>query len=469
MTATAATPPVIEGAVASANRARPAERHVAYVETVDFGPGTKVHRFRYPNGLTLLCEVDPSAPVVALQTWVKVGSRMERPGKTGICHLFEHLMFGETEDRPHGAFDRLLEEAGAENNAATYVDWTFYQQNLPREALSLGLSLESSRFEKLVLQDHQVKSEKEVVANERRQRVDDSIDGFMNEVLFKEAFRVHGYGIPTIGWMEDIEGFTPDDCTSFYRTYYAPNNATLVLVGDVALDETLGLVADTFGALARSTIPEEVPRPEPPQEGERRVVLEKPTDTVKISVGYKCPAISGADHPALVVANEILLGGRAGRVHKRLVKERELASEVQGSVGFFEHPGLYELTLAGREDVAAEELLGGLDEVLDAFVTEPVSEAELERAKARLELETVQSLESASGRAETLGFYETLLGDPAALFGRLVAYRAVTAADVLRVARATLVRDSRTVVEVHPDGSALDEDDEEEDDEEDDS
>lgn len=453
----------LAGAVAIVNRDRPAARHVAYVETVDFGPGTKVHRFRYPNGLTLLCEIDPSAPVVALQTWVKVGSRMERPGKTGICHLFEHLMFGETEERAHGAFDRLLEEAGAENNAATYVDWTFYQQNLPREALALGLSLESSRFEKLVLQEHQVTSEKEVVANERRQRVDDSIDGFMNEVLFKEAFKVHGYGIPTIGWMEDIEGFTPEDCTSFYKTYYAPNNATLVLVGDVALEETLGLVSDTFGALARSSIPEELPRPEPPQEGERRVVLEKPTDTVKIAVGYKCPAVSGADHPALVVANEILFGGRAGRVHKRLVKERELASDVQGSVGFFEHPGLYEITLAGREDVTAEDLSSGLDEVLDAFTAEPVSDAELERAKARLELETVQSLESASGRAETLGFYETLLGDPSALFGRLAAYRAVTAADVLRVARALLVRDSRTVVEVHPDGSEPDDEDADED------
>jgi zinc protease len=452
-------------AVATANRDRPAERHVTHVETLDFGPGTKVHRFRYPNGLTLLCEVDPSAPVVALQTWVKVGSRMERPGKTGICHLFEHLMFGETEERPHGAFDRLLEEAGAENNAATYVDWTFYQQNLPREALQLGLSLESSRFEKLVLQDQQVTSEKGVVANERRQRVDDSIDGFMNEVLFKEAFRVHGYGIPTIGWMEDIEGFTPDDCLAFYRTYYAPNNSTLVLVGDLALEETLGLVADTFGALSRSTVPEEASRPEPPQEGERRVVFEKPTDTVKIAIGYKCPAISEADHPALVVANEILFGGRAGRVHKRLVKERELASEVQGSVGFFEHPGLYEITLAGREEVAAEDLLAELDLVLEAFVAEPVSEAELERAKARLELETVQSLESASGRAETLGFYETVLGDPAALFGRLVSYRAVSSQDVLGAARAVLVRAARTVVEVHPDGSSLDEDDDPEDDE----
>jgi zinc protease len=458
---------VVAGAVAIVNRDRPLERHVAHVETVDFGPGTKVHRFRFPNGLTLLCEIDPSAPVVALQTWVKVGSRMERPGKTGICHLFEHLMFGETEERPHGSFDRLLEEAGAENNAATYVDWTFYQQNLPREALSLGLSLESSRFEKLVLQDDQVASEKEVVANERRQRVDDSIDGFMNEVLFKEAFKVHGYGIPTIGWMEDIEGFTPEDCTSFYRTYYAPNNATLVLVGDVALEETLGLVADTFGALARSSIPEELARPEPPQAGERRIVLEKPTDTVKIAIGYKCPPISGSDHPALVLANEILLGGRAGRVHKRLVKERELASEVHGSVGFFEHPGLHEITIAGREDVEAEEILAALDEVLEGFLAEPVSGAELERAKARLELETVQSLESASGRAETLGFYETLLGDPAALFGRLEAYRAVSAADVLRVARALLVRENRTVVEVHPDGSEPDGDDEDGDDEED--
>lgn len=435
------------------NQAREAARHATYRGDADFGPGMVIHRFTFPNGLTLLCEVDKSAPVICLQTWMRVGSRFEKPGKTGICHLFEHLMFGETEERAHGAFDRLLEEAGAENNAATYVDWTYYHQNLPKAALSLGLTLEASRLEKLVLRSPQVESEKEVVANERRQRVDDSIDGLMNEVLFKEAFKVHGYGIPTIGWMEDIQGFTPEDCVAFYREYYAPNNATLVLVGDLDIEEAVGLVADTFGRLKKSELSAEAAKVEPEQTEERRVVLSQPTDTFKVAIGYKCPAIDDPDHPVLVVMNEILFGGRAGLVHKKLTKELELASEVHGSATFLKEPGLYEIALSGRDGVSADVLVGALDDLFVAFTSEMVSDRDLDRAKARLELETVQSLESASGRAETMGFYETLLGDPTALFGRLERYRAVTREDVLRVARALLVATRRTIVEVHPDGS----------------
>ena len=452
--------------VNSVNRGREPSRHFRYAGKELFGPGAEIHRFALANGLTLLCEIDASAPVVSLQTWMRVGSRLEQPGKTGICHLFEHLMFGETEERAHGAFDRLLEEAGADNNAATFVDWTYYHQNLPKDALELGLTLEASRLDKLVLRKPQVESEKEVVANERRQRVDDSIDGLMNEELFKAAFKVHGYGIPTIGFMEDIQGFTEEDCTAFYKTYYAPNNATLVLVGDFELEATLGLVADTFGLLAASELPPEADRTEPPQAEERRVVLEKPTETFKVAIGYKCPAIAHPDHPVLVVANEILFGGRAGRVHKQLVKTMEIATEVQGHAGFFRDPGLYEISISGRDDVTSEALTAALDAVLEQFVAEPVSEKELERAKARLELETVQSLETVSSRAETMGFYETLLGDPTALFGRLDAYRKVTAADVQRVARAVLAKNGRTIVEVHPDGSEPDDDDAEEDEDE---
>src|SRR6185503_8847493 len=151
--------------------------------------------------------------------------------KTGIAHLFEHLMFGETESVAHGAFDRMLEEAGAETNAATFLDWTYYHTNLPKDALELTVELEAERMARLVLRDPQVSSEKEVVANERRQRVDDDVDGSVSELLYKTAFSEHAYRRPTIGWMQDIQAFTTEDCRAFYRTYYAPNNASLVAVG----------------------------------------------------------------------------------------------------------------------------------------------------------------------------------------------------------------------------------------------
>lgn len=422
--------------------------------TVLFGPSMRVERFVLGNGLKLLVLVDPSAPVICLQTWFGVGSRHERAGKTGIAHLFEHLMFGETEDVTHGAFDRMLEEAGAETNAATFLDWTYYHTNLPKDALPLAMRLEAGRIARLVLREPQVTSEKEVVANERRQRVDDDIDGAVSELLYKEAFQQHGYGWPTIGWMADIQGFTTEDCVAFYRTYYAPNNAALVVVGDVDLAQVISLAQEHYGALVPAEIPVEDVRPEPPQIEERRARTEKPTPTYKVAIGYRGPAMGDFDHAPLVLLNEILFGGRSSRVHRALVQEQEIATEVRGWVGSFRDPGLYDLYLSARGEHTADELLGALDPLLAAVQKEPVTQGELERAKARLELSTLQGLETVSGKAEQIGFYETVLGDPAALFDKLATYRRATVGDLLRVARRYLVTSARTVIEVVPDKSA---------------
>ncbi|MBK6516684.1 MAG: insulinase family protein [Polyangiaceae bacterium] len=455
----------IEAIVSRLNAARPPARSVRYEGPAPFGQGMTVHRFALSNGLRVLVEIDPAAPVLCLQTWMRVGSRFEKAGKTGISHLFEHLMFGETEKSAHGAFDRLLEEAGGETNAATSLDWTYYHQNLPKTALALGLRLEAERLAHLVLREPQVASEKEVVANERRQRVEDDVDGAVSELLYREAFREHAYGIPTIGLMKDILSFTPEDCTEFYRTYYAPNNATLVLVGDVDLEETLGLVADHMGALEPSEVPLEDVHPEPPQLEERRLVVDKPSPTHRVAIGYKCPALGDFDHAPLVVLNEILFGGRSSRLHRRFVKELELATEVRGWVGTGRDPSLYDISLTAREDVTNERLLEVFDEEIAKIMASSVDEAELDRAKARLELGTLQSLESVSGRAETIGFYDTVLGEPGALFTKLEAYRRVTRADVLRVARRVLSSTGRTMVLVRPSGDedeAVDEGSEEE-------
>ncbi|HTJ80251.1 MAG TPA: pitrilysin family protein [Polyangiaceae bacterium] len=446
---------------AKLSASRPEGRRLRHVASEPFGPGMTIERFQLDNGLTVLVERDNSAPVVSLMTWVKVGSRFEKEGKTGISHLFEHLMFGETEVTPHGAFDRQIEEAGGETNAATFLDWTYYVQNLPTSAVGLGMRLEAERMARLVLREPQVASEKDVVMNERRQRVEDDVDGAVSEALYREAFKVHAYGIPTIGWMRDIESFTPDDCTAFYKTYYAPNNATLVLSGDVEPERDLATLLDTFGLLSPSEIPVEDVHPEPPQIEERMLVLEKPTSVHRVAIGYKAPAFGDFEHAAMVVLAEILFGGRSGRIHKKLVREKEIASEARGWVGTFRDPSLFDIGLTAREGTTAEELLGAFDAELDKVLEAPVTDDELERAKARLELGTVQSLETAPGRAETIGFYETVLGDPGAIFGKLDAYRRVTKSDVLRAARRFLVKTSRTVVLVHPSGEPSEELDEE--------
>ena len=413
-----------------------------------------VHRFRLGNGLRLLVLVDRSAPVMSYFTWFRVGSRHEKPGKTGLAHLFEHLMFNESEGVKAGEFDRKLEENGAESNAATWLDWTYYYESLPKDRFALAVKLESNRMAKLVLREPQLVSEKEVVANERRMRVDDDVEGIANEVLYKTAFTKHPYHWPTIGWMVDIENFNTGDCVAFYNTYYAPNNATIVIAGDVREQDVLERIRDGYGEIPASTIPEEDTSPEPPQLESRTVVLKKPTASEKMFIGFHGPALGDADHAALSILNEVLFGGRASRMYRELVTTREVCTELRGWVSTFRDPGLYELSFTARPGTTNADVLARVDAELARVRDEVVTEEELTRAKARLELGLVQSLETASGKAEQIGFYDTVLGDPAAAFRRLETYRRVTSGEMRTAARRYLTLDARTIIYVLPEAAA---------------
>ncbi len=409
-----------------------------------------VHRFRLGNGLRLLVLVDRSAPVMSYFTWFRVGSRHEKPGKTGLAHLFEHLMFNESEGLKAGEFDRKLEENGAESNAGTWLDWTYYYESLPKDRFGLAVKLESNRMAKLVLREPQIVSEKEVVANERRMRVDDDVEGTANEILYKTAFTKHPYHWPTIGWMADIEGFDTEDCVAFYKTYYAPNNATIVIAGDVREQDVLEKIRDAYAAIPSSVIPEEDTTPEPAQLDVREVILKKPTASEKLLVGYHGPALGDADHPALSILNEVLFGGRASRLYQELVTKREACTELRGWVSTFRDPGLYEMYFTARPGVTRADVLARVDAELTRVRDEVVTDEELVRAKARLELGLVQSLETASGKAEQIGFNDTVLGDPAAAFRRLEAYRRVTSGEIRTAARRYLTLDARTIIHVLP-------------------
>jgi zinc protease len=417
-----------------------------YEGAVAFGPSLVVERFRYKNGLSLLCCEDHSAPVLSYHTWFKVGSRHERPGKTGIAHLFEHLMFGETEHLGPGEYDHRLEEAGAETNASTWLDFTQYTVNAPAKALPLVVELEAERLRFLSLTEKQVSTEKDVVANERRYRVDDDIEGATSELLWSTAFQKHAYHWPTIGWMPDILGFCPEDCTAFYKTYYAPNNATVVAVGDFKLADLLTRIGKEYEPLTAAELPVEDVNPEPPQIEERKLEISKPTPTEKLILGYRGPALGDFDHIAVSVLGEVLCGGRPSRLVKRLVHELELASDVRMSVGPFRDPGLIEVSVTARDEHSAEALLAIVDEEFERVQKEPVTQDELERALARLELGMLASLETVDGKASTLGFYETVLGRPATAFERLDAMQKTTLSDLRRAARTFLVKTSRTTV-----------------------
>lgn len=420
-----------------------------FVRDQAFGDALTLRRFRLGNGLTVLLLVDRAAPTVSYHTWFRVGSRHERPGKTGLAHLFEHLMFSETRNHPHGDFDRLMERAGAEANAATWTDWTCYYENAPRDTLPLLIELEADRMSNLLLRVPQVTSEKEVVSNERKLRVDDDVEGKALELLYDSAFRRHPYRWPTIGWMQDIRSFTVRDCQEFYRTHYAPSNATVVIAGDFNEQEALSHVQKHYGGLSasRSAKPP-MPATEPSQRAERVLQLTAPTPTEKLLLGYRAPSFSDPNTPALVIANEVLLGGHSSRLHRLFCLDEEIALSVRGSISPFIDPGLFEIWVFLREGRPKADALALLDREIGRLGSEGPSRLELDKAINQLELSFLHSMETAGGKAEQIGFYETVADDGAAVFDRLAAYRQVTADDVKRVVAKYLRPSRRTRVEI---------------------
>lgn len=422
------------------------------IERQPFGPRLSIEKHRLDNGLTALLLPDRAAPVVAYQTWFHVGSKHERPGRTGIAHLFEHLMFNRTVHLAAGEFDRRLEAVGAEANAATWVDWTFYRNSAPARALPLLVELEAERMQHLVLETEPVESERQVVLNERRQRVDDDVEGFLAEALYRLAFTAHSYGHPTIGWRSDIEAISTEDARVFYRTFYAPNNATVVVVGDFAGDDALALLEKRYGHIAPADIVLPRSAAEPDQALERRAVYAKPVLADRAIFAYKAPPQAHDDWLPLVLATEILVGGPSARLYRELIVTREAATAVQGMVAPFSEPGLLEIFVSmARGEVAqvAEDLLDAATALLAA---EPPSDAELEKVKNRLETEHWAQLDTADGKAEALGHHETTSGDHKRLFEVAERVAAVTAADIVRVAGRYLRRDARTVVVAEPSG-----------------
>jgi zinc protease len=423
-----------------------------------------VRRWRFGNGLAVIVLVDRAAPLFSYQTWFRVGSRHEQQGLTGMAHLFEHLMFNQTEHLPPGELDRLVERTGGETNAATWVDWTYYRDSLPARDLELAVRLESERMQHLVLEAGPLESEREVVVNEREERVENDVDGFLDEELFRLAFTAHPYHWPTIGWMEDIRRIGQEDIRRFYRTYYSPNNATIVVVGDVDEARLLGLIASYYGAIAPASLPTETALIEPEQEEERRVRFAKPVPSDRAVLGYKIPGQGHPDWAALELASTLLAGGPSARLYRRLVVETEIASSIDVGVMPFRDPSLLRIGVSLARGRRAEEAIAEIDLALATLAREPVSAAELAKVKNVVETDFWSGLIDCDGKAEALGHYESTLGDFRRLFDMAERLEAVGADDLQRVAASYLVPSRRTVVIAEPDGDA--EDEEEDDDDE---
>ena len=397
------------------------------------------------NGLRVIVWPVHHIPNVALNLWVRAGSRNEAPGITGLAHFFEHMMFNGTLRRHPGEFDRLMEAQGGANNAFTSDDVTVYQDWFPSHALELVLDLESDRVANLAFAPELIESERGVVTSERRLRVEDNNHGLLAEQVQAAAFLAHPYRFPTIGWPEDIRSWRIEDLQAFYRTYYAHNNLTLTLAGDVDPDRALTLARRYFDPIAAQAPPTPVAAREPEQFTERRVLIRRKVHTPLLQCAYKAPAAADSRAPAIELLLSVLVDGDASRLHRSLVEDQRLAIEVGGhwQEGF--DPGLLWLSLTLPEETSPELALEALDRELEGLARDGVTEADLARARNLAVVGFWKKLATIDGKAHLLGEYEVFHGEWARLFDAPARVAEVTRAQVREVAEEILERSRRTV------------------------
>jgi len=410
----------------------------------------RVRAHTLPNGLRLRVLADGSAPTLSYYTFFQVGSRNERLGTTGISHLFEHMMFNGAARYGPKEFDRVLEARGGHSNAYTSNDVTAYYEDLASDALETVVDLESDRMRSLRLTSDSLEQEREVVKEERRLRTENSIFGLMEEQLEALVFLAHPYRWPVIGWMEDIERISREDCEAFFRTYYAPNNAAIYAVGDLDPDRTLALVESHYADIPSGPRPAPVPLGEPPQRGERRAKVRYPAQAPALLAGWRGPAARSPDSAALDVLQVCLAVGESSRLRRRLVQEDEVAVSVSISWGWRIDPGVFLAFAELAPGVRTGRAEATLWEEIDRVATRGVSPAEVRRAQALLRSSVLHELATHHGVAHALGQAESLLGDWREAGRALDHYAAVGPKDVRRVAAAYLDPSRRCVVVLEP-------------------
>ena len=397
------------------------------------------------NGLKVVVWPDKDIPNVALYNWYKVGSRNEYAGITGISHFFEHMMFNGTTTRKPGEFDRNMEANGGANNAYTSSDVTVYQDWFPRSALGTIFDLEGDRMANLSFDPKVIESERGVVYSERRSSIDNDNLGALIEQIDATAFTAHPYQIPTIGWPSDIEAWTIDDLKTFYRTYYAPNNAVMFVVGDVEADEIFALAEKHIGGIPAQPAPRAITTKEPEQTGERRIEMKRPAQTPLLVFAHHGLRGNDPDMPALQLLISILSDGNSSRLQRELVDTQQLAVDIGSQVGIGFDPSLvylYALLPSGGNLAKTE---SALDAMLTEIGNKGVSQAELDKARRQKLAAFWRSMSTISGKAQAMGGYEVFSGDYRKLFDAPAQFERVTVADIQRVASKLFRRENRTV------------------------
>ncbi len=414
-----------------------------------------VSEFVLDNGLKVLVKEDHRAPVAVSQLWYKVGASYEHGGITGLSHMLEHMMFKGTERYGPGEFSRLLAEAGASDNAFTGRDYTAYYQKLGVDKLELAFRLEADRMRGLLLDREEFLKERDVVAEERRLRTEDRPNSRLYEQFMAAAYVAGPYGHPVIGWMNDIQNYTVEDLAAWYERWYAPDNAVLVVAGDVEPGAVRALAEKHFGAIPAAGTAPPKPRREPAQTGPRHIEMSIPARLPYLVMGYKTPNIQTAGEAwepyALTVLAAILDGGSSARLQRELVRGAEVAASASADYSLYQRlPGLFTLSGLPADGVPVARLETALEGVVERLRREPVSDDELERVKTQVVAEDVFQRDSVFYQALRLGMLETIGLDWRLDDAFVDAVRAVTAEQVQAVARRYLVADALTVARLDP-------------------
>ena len=412
----------------------------------------KVHKL--DNGLKVLLVEDHNIPSVALYTFFRVGSRNERPGLTGVSHFIEHMMFNGTPKVGPGEFDRRMEFQGGRNNAFTSDDMTGYTDWFPPAALEAMIEMEADRIQGLALVPEVFESERGVIASERRLGVENDNDAILNENVRATAIMAHPYHWDVIGWMSDILSWRRDEVMAYYRTYYAPGNAILIVVGDIDPAKTLGFIQKYYGPIQASPAPPPVSTVEPPQMGMKTVIVRKEAQAPSFLAVWHAPSAKDTDYLPLAILAKPLLEGESSRLYRRLVREEELAIDVGGGIQETIDPLLFSIDVKPRPGVDLDKIDRIIEEELAKVKAEGITPQEYTKAMNIIRNDFYMSLQTISGKASQLGSTELLTGDFARLFTVMDDYAAVKI-DRIKVAAGKYFTDNnKTIGKLIPEGGA---------------
>jgi zinc protease len=415
-------------------------------------PKLDYHMTTLENGLEVVLLEDHSTPIVHAQLWYHVGSRDEKPGRTGFAHLFEHMMFKGSRNVEPEAHPSFISSVGGQSNAYTTEDATVYWETVPAQYLPLILWLEGDRLASLRMDERVFRTEREVVKEERRMRVDNQPYGRLQEIIYDQAFTVHPYKHPTIGSMKDLEAASIDDVRDFFQTYYVPNNATLALVGDFDTAEALRLVQRYLGRVPKGKpVPRDIPK-EPPQAKEKRVRLEESWPLPAVVVAYHITYDGHPDSYPLHIASKVLSDGNSSRIYRKLVYEDQVALAAFGGGNIIEDPNLFFAVAILQPGRRPEEAEKALIAELEALRNEPITDAELQRTKNQFARDYILGRESNQQKATHLAHAAVIHDDIKTADGEFDIFMNITTADVQRVARTYFRPENRLVVTIMPGG-----------------